>query len=165
MEAIRNDEADGTRQLLGDILQPQPDQIAKLQPLHHRSRHRYRARTDAVFLVARQVNKLAHPGQRVGQPRHRRSRQPAAIGDLQIAKARFMALEAAQDVECPRYHLNDIAFARAIAGEHSLPTQPLRAPPHAMAPIPGCGIKFHLQNKLPQAICRHNRKPKGACPS
>jgi biotin carboxyl carrier protein len=28
-----------------------------------------------------------------------------------------------------------------------------------MAPIPSCGIKFHLQNKLPQAICGHNRKP------
>src|SRR6476659_922705 len=25
--------------------------------------------------------------------------------------------------------------------------------------IPPCGIKFHLQIKLPQAICRHNRKP------
>ena len=28
MEAIGNDEADGARQLLGDILQPQPDQVA-----------------------------------------------------------------------------------------------------------------------------------------
>jgi biotin carboxyl carrier protein len=28
-----------------------------------------------------------------------------------------------------------------------------------MAPIPSGGIKFHLQNKLPQAICGHNRKP------
>ena len=28
-----------------------------------------------------------------------------------------------------------------------------------MAPIPPYGIKFHLQNKLPQAICGHNRKP------
>ena len=25
--------------------------------------------------------------------------------------------------------------------------------------IPPCGIKFHLQNKLPQAICGHNKKP------
>src|ERR1700740_3618742 len=25
--------------------------------------------------------------------------------------------------------------------------------------IPPYGIKFHLQNKLPQAICRHNKKP------
>src|SRR6185312_13622267 len=25
--------------------------------------------------------------------------------------------------------------------------------------IPSYGIKFHLQNKLPQAICRHNKKP------
>jgi biotin carboxyl carrier protein len=28
-----------------------------------------------------------------------------------------------------------------------------------MAPIPPYGIKFHLQNKLPQAICVHNKKP------
>ena len=25
--------------------------------------------------------------------------------------------------------------------------------------IPLCGIKFHLQNKLPQAICADNKKP------
>lgn len=25
--------------------------------------------------------------------------------------------------------------------------------------IPWCGIKFRLQNKLPQAICGHNKKP------
>ena len=25
--------------------------------------------------------------------------------------------------------------------------------------IPPCGIKFHLQMKLPQAICGHNKKP------
>jgi biotin carboxyl carrier protein len=29
------------------------------------------------------------------------------------------------------------------------------------SPIPLCGIKFHLQNKLPQAICAHNKKPIG----
>ena len=28
-----------------------------------------------------------------------------------------------------------------------------------MAPIPSRGIKFHLQIKLPQAICGHNKKP------
>jgi biotin carboxyl carrier protein len=28
-----------------------------------------------------------------------------------------------------------------------------------MAPIPPYGTKFHLQNKLPQAICGHNKKP------
>ena len=28
-----------------------------------------------------------------------------------------------------------------------------------MVPIPLYGIKFHLQNKLPQAICGHNKKP------
>src|SRR5438477_607241 len=159
------DQSGTARPLICGLQQPQPDQIAKLQPLHHRRAHCHRARTDAVFLVARQVHKLTHPGQGVGQTRHRRSRQPAATGDLQIAKPRFMTLETAQDIECPRHHLNDIALARAIAGEHSPPTQPLRAPPHPMAPIPGDGIKFHLQNKLPQAICRHNRKPKGACPS
>jgi len=31
----------------------------------------------------------------------------------------------------------------------------MRCPPF----IPSYGIKFHLQNKLPQAICGHNRKP------
>ena len=25
--------------------------------------------------------------------------------------------------------------------------------------FPLCGIKFHLQTRLPQAICRHNKKP------
>jgi biotin carboxyl carrier protein len=25
--------------------------------------------------------------------------------------------------------------------------------------VPSCGIKYHLQNKLPQAICSHNNKP------
>ena len=29
-----------------------------------------------------------------------------------------------------------------------------------MAPIPLDGIKFHLQNKLPQALCGHNKKPR-----
>jgi biotin carboxyl carrier protein len=28
--------------------------------------------------------------------------------------------------------------------------------------IPPCGIKFHLQNKLPQAICGHNQKPRAS---
>ena len=36
MKTVRDDEADGARQLLGDILQTQPDQIAKLQAPHHR---------------------------------------------------------------------------------------------------------------------------------
>jgi biotin carboxyl carrier protein len=32
--------------------------------------------------------------------------------------------------------------------------------------FPLYGIKFHLQNKLPQAICRHNKKPFAShCPS
>ena len=30
-----------------------------------------------------------------------------------------------------------------------------------MAPIPPHGIKFHLQNKLPQALCGDNKKPVG----
>src|SRR5260370_34295379 len=30
--------------------------------------------------------------------------------------------------------------------------------------IPLCGIKFHLQNKLPQAICGHNQKPRASAP-
>ena len=96
MEAVGNHEADGARQLFGDILQPQPDQVAQLQAAHHRGAHRHRARADTIFLVARQIDELAHPGQRVGQARHRRSRQPAAVGNFQIAEPRLVALEAAQ---------------------------------------------------------------------
>src|SRR6188768_810100 len=33
------------------------------------------------------------------------------------------------------------------------------SPSHVCGSIPPRGIKFHLQNKLPQAICRHNKKP------
>ena len=87
MKAVGNHEADGARQLLGDILQPQPDQVAKLQPLHHRGAHRHRAWTDAVFLVARQIDELAHPRQRVREPRYRRARQTAAAGNFQIAES------------------------------------------------------------------------------
>jgi hypothetical protein len=159
MEAIGDHKPDGPRQLFGDILQPQPDQVAQLQAPHHRGAHRHRARPDPVFLVARQIDQLAHPGQRVGQARDRRSRQSAAIGNFQIAEPRLMALEAAQDVEGARHHLNDIALPRQIAGEHSLLTEPLRTSSHAPPAIPPDGIKFHLQNKLPQAICGHNWKP------
>jgi hypothetical protein len=70
-----------------------------------------------------------------------------------------MALEAAQDVERARHHLNDIALARGVAGKHSLFTEPLRTPSHQVPAIPLCGIKFHLRDKLPQAICGHNWKP------
>src|SRR5215216_1180430 len=120
MIAIGNHEADGTRQLIGDVLQPQPNQVAKLQPLHHRGAHRHRAWTDTVFLVAGQINQLAHPRQRVGQPRYRRPRQTAAAGNFQIAQSGLMTLEAAQDVERPRHHLDHIPLACEIAGEHSL---------------------------------------------
>jgi hypothetical protein len=70
-----------------------------------------------------------------------------------------MTLEASQDIECPRHHLNHIALACQIAGKHSLFAKSFRASSHFYGSIPLCGIKFHLQNKLPQAICRHNRKP------
>jgi hypothetical protein len=75
-----------------------------------------------------------------------------------------VSLEASQHVECARHHLDHIAIARQIAGEHSLLAKPFRAPSHAAAPIPSCGIKFHLQNKLPQAICGHNKKPSRRMP-
>jgi hypothetical protein len=96
VETVGNDEPDGSRQLFRDILQPQPDQVTKLQAPHHRGAHRHRARADAVLLVARQVDELAHPGERMGQARYRRSRQAAAAGNFQIAEPRFVALEAAQ---------------------------------------------------------------------
>src|ERR1700692_235408 len=110
MKAVRNDEADRAGQLLGDLLQPQPDQVAQLLAPHHRGAHRDRAWTNAVFLVAGQIDQLAHPRQRVGQPRYRRARQPAAVGDFQITKPRFMALETAQHVKRARHHLDHIAL-------------------------------------------------------
>ena len=70
-----------------------------------------------------------------------------------------MTLEAAQDIERPRHHLDHITLACEIAGEHSLLAKPFRASSHIFGSIPLCGIKFHLQNKLPQAICGHNKKP------
>src|SRR5436309_4897404 len=145
MEAIGNHEADGTRQLIGDVLQPQPDQVAKLQPLHHRGAHRHRAWTDTVFLVARQIDELAHPRQRVREPRYRRSRQTAAAGNFQIAQSRLMTLEAAQDVERPRHHLNHITLACEIAGEHSLFAKPFRASSHIL------WLHSALRNKIPLA--------------
>src|SRR5262249_48570159 len=90
------------------------------------------ARADAVFLVARQIDELAHPRQRMRQPRDRRSRQPAAVGDLEIAEPRLVPLETSQDVKRARYHLNDVILACTIASEQSLPTQPLRASSHAL---------------------------------
>jgi biotin carboxyl carrier protein len=204
MKAIRNHKSYRSRQLLGDILQPQPDQVAQLQPAHHRGAHRHGTWPDAVFLIAGQINELPDPGQRVGQARHGGARQAAAVGNLQIAEPRLVALEAAQHVEGARHDLNDIAIAVKIAGEHSLLAEPFRASSHRLCPlfilrrhceersdeaiqscssgllrgachraalradplarndvsaIPHRGIKFHLQNKLPQAICRHNSKP------
>jgi hypothetical protein len=44
-----------------------------------------------------------------------------------------MALEASQDVERARYHLNDVTFACKIARKHALPAQPLRASSHALS--------------------------------
>ncbi len=96
VKSVRDDKADGARQLLGDILQTLPDQIAQLQAAHHRGAHRDRARADAVFLVARQIDQLAHAGQRVRQARYRRSRQSASAGNFEIAEPRLVTFEAAQ---------------------------------------------------------------------
>jgi hypothetical protein len=41
-----------------------------------------------------------------------------------------MALEAAQDIEGARHHLDNIALTCKIAGEHSLLAEPLRASSH-----------------------------------
>jgi hypothetical protein len=131
VETIRNYEADGARQLLGDVLQPQPDQVAKFQATHHRGAHRHRAGADAVFLIARQIDELAHPRQRMGETRHRRTRQAAAIGNFQIAEPSIMVFETAQHVERARYHLDNIALSREIAGEHSVFAEPLRTSSHA----------------------------------
>jgi biotin carboxyl carrier protein len=146
METIRNHEPDRSRQLFGDVLQPQPDQVAQLQPPHHRGAHRHRARTDTVFLVARQIDELAHPGQRMGQARHRRSRQTAAIGNFQVAEPHLMAFEAAQYIESARHHLNDVSLTCKIAGEHSLFAEPLRASSHV---VPRSNSA--MRNKIPLA--------------
>ncbi len=74
VKTIRDNEPDRARQLFGDLLQTLPDQIPQLQALHHRGAHRHRAWTNAVFLVARQIDELPHAGQRMREARHRRSR-------------------------------------------------------------------------------------------
>src|SRR5690242_478310 len=136
VEAVGNEEADGARQLFGDLLQPQADEVAQLQTLHHGGAHRHRARTNPVFLVTRQIDELAHPRQRMGEPRHRRARQAAANGNLEIAEPGFVALEASEHVERARHHLNDItAFARPIRREHSLSAQAFRASSHDPHPF------------------------------
>jgi hypothetical protein len=120
METVRHDEADSTRQLLGDFLEPLADHAAQLRALHHRGAHRHRTRTDAVFLIARQVHELTHARQRVREPRHRRPRQAAAIRYLEIAEPGFVALEASQHVERARHHLDDITLT-GFASECTLP--------------------------------------------
>jgi hypothetical protein len=66
----------------------------------------------------------------MGQPRHRGTRQAAAVGNLKIAKPRLVSLEAAQDVECPRHYLDDVILTRKIASELSLFAKPLGASSH-----------------------------------
>src|SRR6185369_9444916 len=100
--------------------------------------------------------------QRVREPRHRRTRQAAAVRDLEIAEPAVVALEASQQVERARHHLDDIALA-GFASERTLPTQPLRTSSHdPYRYVPLCGIKFHLQTTLPQAFCDDNKKAR-AC--
>src|SRR5581483_8191315 len=156
LKTIRNDKADCARQLLGNLLQPHADEMPQLQTPRHRRAHGHGARTDAVFLVARQIDELAHPRQRMGQSRHRRARQPAAAGNFQIAQSRLVTLEATQDVERSRYYLNNVAFAAAFARNSSHSAQTFRAPPHAFPRISLCGMKFHLPTKLPQATWGDN---------
>src|SRR5262249_1047272 len=93
--------------------------------------HRDRTRADAIFLVARQINKLPHSRQRMCQSRDRRPRQAAAIGDLKIPEPRLVPFETSEHVEGARHHLNDIALTCKIASEHSLPAEPLRPSSHA----------------------------------
>src|SRR6266704_3727095 len=77
-----------------------------------------------------------------------------------------MAFEAAQDVERARHHLDNVALACKIAGEHSLFAEPLRASSH--------GSRHHsaVRNKIPLAgeATSGNLRPqqkavrKGNCP-
>ena len=107
---------------------------------------------------------MPHSRQRVREPRHRRSREAAAVGDFEIAEPRLVALEASQHIECARYHLDDITLA-SISRERSLPTQPLRTSSHGpyqlLFVVPLYGIKFRSENTLPQASCDDNKKAIG----
>src|SRR5207248_9764735 len=78
-------------------------------------------------LVARQINELAHPGQRMRQARHRGAGQPAATGNFQVTEPRLMTLEAAQNIECARHNRYNITPPRNIAGAHSWFAYTLRA--------------------------------------
>jgi hypothetical protein len=90
-----------------------------------------------------------------------------------------MALEAAKNIKGARNHLDHIAVACQIAGEHALFTEPFRTSSHdafplkrrisrganpldcpdvRRRPVPLCGIIFHLRATLPQAICGDNTK-------
>ena len=134
MKTVRDDEAHGARQVLGDFLQSHANEVTQLEPTHHRGAHGHRARTDTVLLVARQINQLAHPRQRVRQARHSRTRQATTARDFQIAKPCFVTFEAAQNIEGSRHHLNDVALTGGFMRKRSLPAQPLRASPHALSP-------------------------------
>jgi hypothetical protein len=56
-----------------------------------------------------------------------------------------VTLEAAQDVERPRHHLDHIALACEIAGEHSLLAEPFRASSHVL------WLHSAMRNKIPLA--------------
>jgi biotin carboxyl carrier protein len=100
----------------------------------------------------------------MGQPRHRGTRQAAAVGNLKIAKPRLVSLEAAQDVECPRHYLDDVILTRKIASELSLFAKPLGASSH---PI----YNSVSRNKIPLAEeatsgnLRRQQKAEGLRPS
>ncbi len=166
VEPVGGDKPDGARNLLGHVLHQQADQRTKSQAPHHRRAHGNGAGAKPIFLILRQINQLTHPGQRVGQPRHRRARQPATVGDLQIAQPRLMAFEAAHHVEGARHHLDDVVVPGAITGGPIQPAQAFGSPPHQTDPplivtglahltvvgpgmllpihVPLCGIKFLL---------------------
>src|SRR6185312_9614835 len=118
-----------------------------------------RARPDPILLVARQIDELAHPRQRVGEPRHRRARQSAAARDFEIAEPRLVALEASQHIERPRYDLNDVAVAGKLTGEHSLPAQALRASSHALPAFSIARNKIPLAEEATSVIVRPQQEP------
>ncbi len=117
VEAIRHHEADCARHALGDFAQAHADRIAEFEAARHRCRERHRARPDPVLLILRQVDEVAHAGQRMGQARHCGARKPAPAGDFQIAEPCFMAVETAQNIEGTGDDLNDIIIgARCTTG-------------------------------------------------
>jgi hypothetical protein len=90
---------------------------AQLQALHHRGAHRHRARTDAVFLVTRQMTSCPI---RVSVWVSRDTVVSAIRSDWKFQLPAAFHVSSSAGHRGSRYHLNDVPIACEIAGEHSL---------------------------------------------